>query len=256
MQIEVVTHYYNEDKLASLFFKTYAFADRIHVFLDSDSSEESKQILNGYKNKIYNDLNIISFSFSDGMNDLEKVQRLNRYINDLQCNWVINVDFDEFIFTLPSSITIRNFLIEHSYADIIYVKLWQIYRHVTDKDLNYNNLHLNDRCHGDPDLTSRKNRPYVKPIVIRPNIGIEWRTGNHIIQNQSSYIVARDCLYGAHWAMADPELAIERRYYGRTLRQSQFNLKKKLSTHLHHLTPESIISECKMHENDPQLFRV
>jgi hypothetical protein len=96
----------------------------------------------------------------------------------------------------------------------------------------------------------------VKPIIVRPNIGIEWRTGNHVINNISSYIVAKDYLYGAHWAMADPELAIERRYYGRTLRQSQFNLKKRLSTHLHHLTPESILRECQEHENDPKLFSV
>lgn len=254
MQIEVVTHYYNEHKLAQLFFDTYSFVDKIHVFLDLDSTEESKKVLERYIDKLEGKIEVIRFKPLDGMDDNAKVARINHLSKQLQCDWIINVDFDEFIFALPPQDTIRDFLSREINGDLILVPFWQIYRHVDDEDLDYNNLNLMDRCHGDPLIFSSFNKWYIKPIIVRSGKNIEWKPGNHDVQNAKAYRIYKDVLYGAHWAMADPELAIARRYYGRTLRQSEVNLKQNLSIHLHKLTTESILKECENHKNDPKLF--
>lgn len=254
MQVEVITHYYNEHKLAQLFFDTYSFADKIYVFLDLDSSEESKKVLERYTHKFEGKIEVKQFKPLNGMDDNAKVARINHLSKQLQSDWIINVDFDEFIFALPPQDAIRDFLSRTNEGDIVLVPFWQIYRHKDEKDLDYSNLNLMDRCHGDPLVRKDLNKMYVKPIVVRSGKNIEWKPGNHDIQNAKAFKFAKDALYGSHWAMADPELAIERRYYGRTIRQSEANLKQGLSKHLHKLTVEQILNSCKEHENDPKLF--
>lgn len=252
MKIEVVTHWFNEDKLAPLFFEHYDFADLIHVFLDGESSEESKETLYNYE--LRNSKIIVHpFESTNGMDDTQKVMRINALVNSMTCDWAINVDFDEFVFALPPRETIRGFL-SRTNAHIVLAQLWQVYRHETDKDLDYNNLDINDRIHGDPNFVIGNNRIYVKPIIVNPKAHIVWKPGNHAVMNPHAYVYCRDRLYGAHWAMADPELAIERRYFGRTIRQSKHNIFRNLSHHLHHLTPNSIRNECEQHLKDPKLF--
>jgi hypothetical protein len=64
-----------------------------------------------------------------------------------------------------------------------------------------------------------------------------------------------DCgIIGAHWVNADPCFCVERRMKNRRDRQSKFNLENKLTFQDHFITEESVLAECKAHENDPEVF--
>jgi len=76
-----------------------------------------------------------------------------------------------------------------------------------------------------------------------------------IILQQLFRITTPDCdIIGTHWANADPCFCVDRRIKGRRDRQSKFNLKYKFTYQHHNISEESVLAECKMHENDPQVF--
>ncbi len=59
---------------------------------------------------------------------------------------------------------------------------------------------------------------------------------------------------GAHWKMADPELAIVRRIINGKNRQSQNNLSGGYQVQDHFITEEEIRAECEAHLDDTVLF--
>jgi hypothetical protein len=59
---------------------------------------------------------------------------------------------------------------------------------------------------------------------------------------------------GAHWAMADVTIAIDRRLRKKA-RQSQSNFQKGLTSHDWHITREEIEAECKCKEDLPQVIK-
>jgi hypothetical protein len=127
----------------------------------------------------------------------------------------------------------------------IKVKFGNVFRHVNEKDLDVKKSVLSQRKHGYFDYK------YFKPIIARTNLPISWSVGNHRIIGGESVDLG---FIGAHWANADPCFCIERRTKNRKCRQSQFNLKNKLTTQHHHCTEETILKECDMHKNDPLIF--
>ena len=248
MRIEVITTWYNEAFLAPFFLKHYDFVDKIHLLFDEDTDDNSLAIVENHPKVV-----IHPFRFSDGMDDEIKVERINMMARRLDCDWIFNVDADEFVFTLPPSKTVQDFLSEEK-SNVVIVKLFQVYRHVTDENLDVNKSVMEQRRHGDPNFEKFISAQYCKPIVVKPSKHLQWAAGNHNLKLHDSLTLSQRVLYGSHWAMADPDLAIQRRYYGRTLRQSQRNKTKKLSYHLHNLTPEILMEECQRHSQDPQLF--
>jgi hypothetical protein len=253
MRIAIVTQWYNEELLAPIFFDHYKFVDKIYIFLDSSSTEESKDVLYSYALRLDNLIAIIPFDSIDGIDDISAIQRINQFISKLDYDWIFNIDFDEFAFALPAPLTIREFLQDEA-ADVVYVWLWQVYRHITDEDLDFNKG-IEQRLHGDYDFYDRPiNRMYIKPVVVRPQKNIVWRPGKHTLVDKKIYKISQHLLFGAHWAMADPLLAIERRLYNRTNRISKQNYRYNLGAHLFNLTKDSLLKECEDHLNDPQLF--
>ena len=247
VRIEVITTWYNEAFLAPFFLRHYDFVDKIHLLFDEDTNDGTLAIVENHPKVV-----IHPFRFPDGMDDEIKVERINMMARRLNCDWVFNVDADEFIFALPKSNTVRDFLSKEK-SNVVIVKLFQVYRHITDEDLDINKSVMEQRRHGDT-TASILNSMYNKPIVIKPSKHVAWAAGNHKLQWHDSFSLSKKVLFGSHWAMADPELAVQRRYYGRTLRQSQRNKTQKLSCHLHNLTPEIIMDVCQKHQNDPVLF--
>jgi len=261
LKLEVITMWYNEAFLAPLFMNHYSFANKIHLFYDQDTTDNTLEIIEKYDN-----INIIPFRFPDMMDDIIKVDKINNLYKSLDCDWVIVVDADEFVFPIPLGRDIREFLERENNYDLVYVQLWQVYRHKNDSDLTYALPTLQQRRHGDRNVTEGINAAYVKPIVVRPSAGVEWLPGCHKIRDKKNLnniinkiignqiAISPQKLYGSHWAMADPKFAVKRRIKDRKERQSRRNLENKLTFQHHHITESTILEDCTNHRNDPMLF--
>ena len=130
MNVQVVSMWYNEEFLAPLFLNHYSFADRIHIFLDLDTSDDTEKICSKFDN-----ICIHPFSFPDMMDDQIKVDTINNFVSTIDCDWVINVDADEFIFPIPVHDP-KRILARQNKSNLMYAQLWQVYRNVLDKKNN------------------------------------------------------------------------------------------------------------------------
>jgi hypothetical protein len=260
MKIDVITMWYNEEFLAPFFLSHYSFADTIHILLDEETTDNTREIISKFKN-----VHVIPVRFPDMLDDILKIDTINRLYRSIDSDWVIVVDSDEFVFSLPLNKNLRDMLEQESKYNLFYVQMWQVFRHRSDADLDPNLPAINQRRHGDPNVSAGINAAYVKPIVVRSSLNIEWDTGCHRFVNKSRFEQMRDIirgkrilaspqpLYGAHWQMADPEFAVERRVR-RKERLSQRNLELGLGTHNFHITEQQIREECDKHLDDPLLF--
>lgn len=261
MKVEVITMMFNEEYLAPFFMGHYSWADKIKVFIDSDTTDNTELIVRNYPNS-----EVYKFKFPDMMDDLLKVGLLNDAYKASDADWVILVDADEFVFDTPAVRNIADILAwERTKGnDIIISKLYQVYRHITDKDLDVFMPAAPQRLHGDANTGA--NVCYNKPIVVRGGLPIGWTPGNHFIVDQgirynlpstvtpSGIKFADRTLGGSHWAMADPCFCIERRCKGRRDRQSKFNLENKMTIQHHGITEKQIAEVCREHLYDPQIL--
>jgi len=253
MKIAIATMWYNEEDFGPLFLKHYSYVDKIHLILDTDTTDRTREIALKYKN-----VEIEDFTFPDMMDDIIKVNKLNATISFLldEFDWVYLLDADEFIFAPKPYLNERSFLYkqERQGYNLVLAKMFQVYRHISEGDLDINKPAILQRQHGDPDLSSSFNSSYIKPIIVRKGLKIVWKAGNHCCIG-SNINLAKECFYGAHWMMAEPNIAIKRRIYGRKMRQSKRNLEKKLTVQHHHITEEQIRQQCEIHRNDPNVLR-
>jgi len=248
MKIEVITMWFNEEFLAPLFLDHYRFANKIHVIVDTDTTDKSVEIASEHNNVVLHD-----FTFPDGMDDILKINEVNRLAGTLDCDWIIAVDADEFLFPLSGG-TIEDWIIkEVKGANVIKANIWQVYKHVSDGPIDRTKKALYQRRHGDISM-KYKNSLYIKPCLIKPGFGIEWRVGCHKLQPNDNTLINESMLYGTHWAMADYDLAIDRRIKGRKDRMSLSNHKNLLSKHNHKITKSKIKALCDQKENSPRLF--
>jgi hypothetical protein len=175
VKVEVITTYYKEEFLAPLFMMHYHWADSI---------------------------NIITASFPDGkFNDHLKTDLINAAIARSQADWVIVVDFDEFVFPYPYGTDPRMALCEEPY-DVIMVPMWRVWRHHTDKDVDRMAPPVPQRLHG------VANREHTKPCIFRPK-DVSIHVGCHGI-NLPHYYRYGTPWTAVHWANADPCFGINR----------------------------------------------
>lgn len=234
MQIETLTFVYNEQFLLPFYLKHYDWCDKLNIVYDIDSTDDTLKIL-----KPNQKVNIFPFNFKDGMDDILKVQFINAVYKTLDCDVVINVDCDEFLFAGRKDIE------KLSVNPIVNVKLYDVYRHKSECDLDINLTIKEQRRHG---VFSAL---YNKPIIVRTGIDIYWLPGNHVVVGGTPV----DCgLVGAHWAMADLSFAIERRVKNRSLRQSKVNLDNKLTIQHHNLTEAMVREQAQLHDQDDLLW--
>ena len=71
MKIETLTFVYNEQFLLPFYLKHYDFCDKFNIIYDTDSNDKTLEIL-----KSNPKVNILPFTFPDGMDDLLKVSHL------------------------------------------------------------------------------------------------------------------------------------------------------------------------------------
>ncbi len=233
---------YNEEILAPLFFQHYHWASEIHVLYDVDSTDHTIDICRQNRAIIHH------LKFPDMMDAGIKQSELNRVFHSLKTEWGIMVDADEFVF--HEFLSIPTFLRALPYGvDKLSTWLWNVYRHVSEKDIDITRPPKYQRRHGDPDFSTWYNKHYIKKCVARPKDKPDFNIGCHDFELNSLYH-----LQGTHWKMADPELAIIRRIKNGKDRQSKMNLSMNWQCHDFHITEEEIRAECKKHENDPLLF--
>jgi hypothetical protein len=247
MKIVVMTKWYNEEDLAPFFLWHYEWADEVLILLDRATTDASAEIAG-----MFPQVTIEYCGMPDGLlHDDYLVDLVNKRIRDIKADWVISVDADEFIFSpLPDN---RKF-ISRADGNLIYAHFWHVWRHWTDGDLDANHPPLYQRRHGDPNRTIGYNGTYYKPIIVKPETGIIWEAGQHRFEKNSAIKISNSYFNGAHWSMADPELAIRRRIAGRRDRFSEINKKNHWGYQWFDITEEKIRAECEKHSRDPRLF--
>jgi hypothetical protein len=243
MKIVVLSMWHNEARLAPFFLGHYSYADEIHLMIGRDTTDNTREICARYPN-----VEIEEFTFPGGLlNDTLKIEKFNSVAAGLDCDWIMALDADEFIFP-PSREDPRAYL-SQQYGNLLQVPMWQVYRHVTEEDLDPARPALEQRRHG-----NALKPHHTKPVVVKPEARIEWAVGHHGYKDSGSVIESRDVFWGAHWAMADADMAIARYIRGRRDRMSDDNIRNRHGVHTFALTEEKIRQECAAHVCDPQLF--
>jgi hypothetical protein len=243
MKIAVLSMWHNEEFLAPFFLNHYDFADSIHLVIGKDTLDQSREIASRAPN-----VTIEDFTFPGGLlNDTIKIHKFNEMLRASDADWTIAVDADEFIWPLtfeqPATI------LERQEGNLLYAKMWQVYRNYMEGFLDPTRPPFDQRRHGNPKWH------HIKPIIVRRDAQIAWDTGHHNYIKPAPWVRESDEFFvGAHWAMADEDMAIRRYIAGRQKRMSQENLDKRHGFHTFDLTPEGIREECRRHLHDPRLF--
>jgi len=244
MKITVLSMWHNEAFLAPFFLGHYAYADKIHLIIGDDTTDETLDVCTKYPN-----VEIEKFNFPDGLlNDMLKIEKFNTVLPTLDADWVFALDADELIFA-PDNGDIRDFLArQRQGVSVIYVKMWQAYKNNTEDVLNPSIPALWQRRHGNPEFH------HIKPVVVRPGCGIKWYAGHHGFEWNARIVPSAESLLGTHWGMADADNTIRRYIHGRRNRMSKANIERRHGYHTFDLTEEKIRAECEKHLNDPKLF--
>lgn len=249
MRVELVTAWYNEEILAPIFLTHYKWVDRIHILLDADTNDNTRHFINEANN-----VNVLDITYPDGIDWMIKSACVNTVALALKCDWVIAVDADEFIWFKGYHPYETKQVLEKQTGTVIRAELHNVYRHKTDEKLLPYILPIHQRRHGNPIAgESYDQKHYIKPCVVKPEARVRWSCGCHGIEDAKNIIMNDLSMIGAHWCMADPDLAISRRLQQRA-RQSESN---KLLNHGYQnfdITKEKILEECQAHLNDPVIF--
>ena len=240
--ITIISAWYNEEFLAPLFLEHYSFADRIIIMLDESTNDGTIDEIKKFMSRD----SFISFRklhMPDGLDDKLKQRQMNEQYRQIEKGWVIEVDSDEFI-KIPE-IGMKPFLSEIK-EDVVLVMFWQMYQNSqVEKPLDNVTPVFEQRQHG----IRNRFRRWNKPCVVRAGRNYAWGVGHHDIVPPRN--ISSKLLFGAHWSMADTDMAIARRIYGHKNRQSKANYQNRLSVHNHKVTEEEIINKCDSYKNCP-----
>ncbi len=242
--IEVITMWMNEATLAPFFLNHYQFADHIRIIDDVETSDHTAEIVSKYPNA---SIELIEFPAKFD-NDIA-VAKLNQCYRESKADWVIAVDADEFVFVEELKAALAT-----GKSDIFFVRLYQVYRHKEDADLDPSIPIRLQRQHGDANAVRGQNKGGAKPIVVRTGLWrMKWMPGQHNIWNRHRYITSETVLPGAHWMMADPSFCVDRRMRGKA-RQSEQNVLRGNSCHYNIVTEKQVRSQLEHHLSDARLF--
>lgn len=253
MKIEVMTMWYNEEFLAPFFLNHYKFADKIHIFLDEDTNDKTMDVISRYNN-----VNVIPFKFPDMMDEQIKVNAFNQKYREIKdCDYVMLVDSDEFIFCWDVNKDVRECLKESNKQDVYFAHLWQIFKHESESGLNPDIPIYVQRQYGDKDMVTEFSHCYIKPIIVKPNLNLSWFCGNHelVLNSQMVKRSSDNVLFqGAHWKLVDVQHTIQKRIENRKKRQSQNNLRNGWTVQYHSVTEQEILNEYEKNKKSPRLF--
>ena len=204
MRIEIVSVWYNEEAFAPFFFTHYNYVDKIHIFLDADTTDNTVEICKQYANVEMNSIVYPGHMFDEGL--VHKT--INSFAPKIKSDWVYVLDPDEFIF--PKNEESARAVLERQTANLLYAQMWQSWRHATEADLDPLNPSVYQRRYGTP-YHKRRERHYNKPIIVRPEIGLRWKLGQHKYHFKENIRVSEEKFVGSHWKFADIDVAIQKR---------------------------------------------
>jgi hypothetical protein len=225
MKIEVITCYYREELIAPLFLQHYApWVDKItlltHKYPDNFLVESAQRAL------------------------------VNEAVQQSKADWLIVVDSDELIFPKPAGTDPRKVLESETEADFIFCEMPRVWRHSTDKDLDFLASPVPQRIHGEQ---GSAHPIESKPCLFRPSPFMQVEVGVHTIHYPGGR--KGNNWGGAHWHSADPVLA-QRILRDRKDRISEADLRGGLCVHYQHVTGENFAQACQAHSNDPVVIEM
>lgn len=251
MRIEVITVWYNEAFLAPFFLRHYSFADRITLFYDMDTTDDTLRIANQFAN-----VRAVPFRFSSGFSSEEKQRLINWRYRQSDCDWVLGVDADEFVFYKTKEDVfcndIRPFIRHYSGYDIFKAPLHSVFPHKSEGPLDPALPAVPQRRHGNPTLL----QGFIKPVLLKAGLDVLWWVGCHALVGDAlpAYKESPQLLYGAHWHKADLTMALERILRNRVPRIGKRDKEKKLSVHYTRESEQSLREEFARFATAPQLF--
>jgi hypothetical protein len=247
MKISVLTSFYNGDPMIPYFLNHYSYADEIIALFNDHGipvDAPTGKLIMSYPN-----VRIESFEYPQRKTDYaHAVAVLNQAVAKLECDWAIIGSADELAFPVGMG-DVREVLRGAS-GSIIPARLWWVYRHRTDKDLDPSLPAIWQRRHGSPDRTFFG---CLKPMIVRPSAGITYSIGGHNCHAARGG-VSTTWFDGAHWLNADPEMAVKRRMRGRREMVSQRTLHDGMGSQFFDITERAIRAECAQFLDAPQVF--
>jgi len=245
--ITVITAWYNEEFLSNLFLYHYKFADKIIVLLDESTNDSTEDCIKDFAFRYQcPDIIVKQLDMPKGMDDKLKQRQINIEYMKITDGWVIIADADEYIY--PPRGGLKHFLNSVS-VDVVKVDYFQMFQHRNELALNRGTPVFDQRKHGQRNGLFR----WMKPAVARAGKEFSWSVGHHEIDAMAKQYHPT-MLQGAHWAMADLSLAIERRIKGRKNRMSDENKAANLSAHNFDVTADDLFFLCDINKNCPKVF--
>src|SRR3990170_1394333 len=177
-KITVITHWYNEELLAPLFFNHYKYCDEVRILLDTDTNDLTKHMGNGYSNVIFQDVHC-----PDAMDNIQMLDNINQAILEVKDGWIYMVDADEFIF--PEYYEDPQTFLARQTADIVNCLYFHVYRHSTESDIDYSCAPIPQRTHALEGGPEHKNW-FMKPSVFRASAKVQLTIGNHKFEGERS----------------------------------------------------------------------
>lgn len=254
VSINIVTMWYNEEFFAPYFLSHYDYVDKIHVFIDSDTNDRTREICEATPNVVTH-----SITFPDGLDDEYRFKVINDFIATLTCDWVYVLDADEFIF--PKGFEDARKVLARQEGNLIYADMYHVYKNRCEKDLTIDSkpVILQRRYGSYRSITNglgvgTPNVWYRKPCIVKPETKLRyWHNGVHGFEPNSSVVLCKEDFSGAHWNMADERNAIDRRLNHMKNRQSGRN--RELGQDIYkNEDVELIKSVCNMMLDEPQVF--
>ena len=142
MKITIISPWYNEEVFAPFFLNLYNYADKIHIFLDADTNDNTEEICKQYDNVEIEKVAYPNHRF----NDKFITEIINNFVAELESDWVIVVASDEFIFPKNSEST--RAVLERQSANLLKAQMWLTWRHSTETDLDFSKPSVYQRRHG------------------------------------------------------------------------------------------------------------
>lgn len=243
--IKLFAAFYNEAPLIPFFLSHYHWVQTIHAIV-TPSQDGTRALLAADAR-----VQITDVAMPDGIDDEAKVQSINEALRqpDYVHAWHLVADADEFFWppddpSCSSALEYLSTVPRHAVA--FYGWLFQVYRHVTDADLDL----------AQTPVVCQRRHGYLfgnKPSFLRPNHGLQLTPGNHrFVGDQPVSETHR--FDGAHWQNADPSFAAIRRVRDRAERISAVNRLHHHGTHHWADTMASVHEELTEHAQDARVF--
>ena len=250
MQIEIISMWYNEEFLAPLFLQHYAFADRITVLFDTDTTDGTLPLL-----KACPKVTVVPVNSGDKLNDFFMRDTYNKQYLQSTADWIVVADADEFIFPLSHDYDLRKYLeSRHNLPEnVIKTKLCAVFRHVSDVDIDRTKPPIFQRRHGVREGWPGCGAVYNKPVICRPRVHDGWTHGRHYLLSASGVKISTEMVFGTHWRSADPDFTLKRRLEQKN-RMGKANIAAGYCRSYLLCTEKNILEENQNHLHDALLF--